>query len=140
MDSRVPLMHDQGSAAARLGTSRDVIRELIARGELSIVELPGGKAWRIPDSELVEWVERNKKVKAECRSAFDGEPTDSDQGGLPRGKSRSSSTGSGDGSKSMGGNHSNTQRLWERRSRKTSRPGSPSQPPDNIVALPSSIS
>lgn len=133
-----PLLLDQAAAAKELGTSRDVVRALIGEGELRIVELPGGKAWRIPYSELVAWVERNAKVKSEWLSASGGDTTESAQEDLPHGRSQSPSTGSVSVRRSTGANPSNTQRLWEKSYKRKSRRDSSPTDPDNVVALPSS--
>lgn len=55
-------------AAMELSATLDDVRELVARGELKVVKLPSDCEWRIPYSELVEWVKRNTKAKAELPS------------------------------------------------------------------------
>lgn len=55
-----PLLLTKIAAAERLGVDPATIRRLVLRGEIATVAI-GGDA-RIPEDELVAWVQRNKRV------------------------------------------------------------------------------
>ena len=65
IDQSERLLYRIPEAAWRLGLSRSTLYELIAANQIAVVRV--GRAVRIPASELVAWVERQRAASADGR-------------------------------------------------------------------------